>query len=99
MRARSDYGVIINARNPVFPFKRVIIIAGAYGFGTWGAIRWMKQARIPRRVRSSPTGFECLIPITIIDGIPIPGGEVIVRPILPHAETSSSDTANESPTG
>jgi hypothetical protein len=34
-----DYGIIIRARNPFNRRKGVIIIAGAYGYGTWGGVR------------------------------------------------------------
>ena len=34
----TDYGIIIRAPNPFDPRKAMIIIAGAYGHGTWGGV-------------------------------------------------------------
>ena len=31
-----DYGIIIRARNPFSPGNALVVIAGAYGYGTWG---------------------------------------------------------------
>jgi hypothetical protein len=38
-----DYGIIIRARNPFNPKRAVIIVAGAYGYGTWGGIHLIQQ--------------------------------------------------------
>jgi hypothetical protein len=35
----DDYGIIIRARNPFNPSRWLIIIAGAYGYGTWGGVK------------------------------------------------------------
>jgi hypothetical protein len=35
----TDYGIIIRARNPFNRRKGIIVIAGAYGYGTWGGVR------------------------------------------------------------
>jgi hypothetical protein len=40
---RTDYGIIIRARNPFEPSRALIIVAGAYGYGTWGGIDLMQQ--------------------------------------------------------
>jgi hypothetical protein len=38
-RPDLDYGIIVRARNPFYPRKWLVIIAGAYGYGSWaGAI-------------------------------------------------------------
>jgi len=41
--AEVDYGMIIRARNPFNPSKAIIIIAGAYGYGSWGALTLIQQ--------------------------------------------------------
>jgi hypothetical protein len=38
-----DYGIIIRTFNPFNPDRVVIIIAGAYGYGTWGGIDLIRQ--------------------------------------------------------
>jgi hypothetical protein len=41
--AGTDYGIIIRARNPFNPSRVVIIVAGAYGYGTWAGIDLIQQ--------------------------------------------------------
>jgi hypothetical protein len=36
-----DYGIIIRTYNPFNPERGLIIIAGTYGYGTWGGVRLM----------------------------------------------------------
>lgn|ERR1039457_115367 len=38
-----DYGIIVRARNPFSPGKAVIIIAGAYGYGSWAGADLIQQ--------------------------------------------------------
>jgi hypothetical protein len=40
---KRDYGIIIRARNPFEPSKALTVVAGAYGYGTWGGIDLMQQ--------------------------------------------------------
>jgi hypothetical protein len=47
--AKIDYGIIIRARNPFEPSKALIIVAGAYGYGTWGGIDLMQQDEFLQR--------------------------------------------------
>jgi len=35
----TDYGVIIRARNPFNPGKLLVVLAGAYGYGSWAAAK------------------------------------------------------------
>ena len=39
----TDYGIIIRVSNPFDPHKAMIIIAGAYGHGTWGGVDLIQQ--------------------------------------------------------
>jgi hypothetical protein len=81
MSATSDYGVVISAPSPFKDGKRIIAIFGAFGYGTWGAIRWMRNARVSRELLASPNGFECLVPVDVVGGQPIPRSPEILRPI------------------
>lgn len=46
---KIDYGIIIRARNPFEPSKALIVVAGAYGYGTWGGIDLMQQGDFLQR--------------------------------------------------
>ena len=46
---KIEYGIIIRARNPFEPSKAIIIIAGTYGYGTWGAVDLIQQESFLRR--------------------------------------------------
>ena len=35
----TDYGVIIRARNPFSPDRALVVISGAYGYGTWAGVQ------------------------------------------------------------
>jgi hypothetical protein len=41
--ANVDYGIIVRAHNPFNPDKSVIIIAGAYGYGSWGGMDLIRE--------------------------------------------------------
>jgi hypothetical protein len=47
--AKIDYGIIIRARNPFEPSKALIVVAGAYGYGTWGGIDLIQQGDFLQR--------------------------------------------------
>lgn len=81
MEASSDYGIIINCPSPFTRSKRIIITYGAFGYGTLGALRWMNSNPIPREIRSSATGYECLIPVDVVGGSPVPRSPCAMRVI------------------
>jgi hypothetical protein len=81
MQASSDYGIFINCPSPFDKSKRAIFIYGAFGYGTLGALRWINGNSIPREIRSSVTGYECLIPVDVIAGRPVSRLSCVVRAI------------------
>lgn len=48
---KVDYGIIVRARNPFEKSKAIIIVAGAYGYGTWGGIDLMQQDEFLKKCR------------------------------------------------
>jgi hypothetical protein len=40
----TDYGIVIRSRNPFNPNKGLIIIAGAYGYGSWAGATLVREA-------------------------------------------------------
>lgn len=39
----TDYGIIIRSRNPFNPSKGLVIIAGAYGYGSWAGASLVRE--------------------------------------------------------
>lgn len=50
---RVDYGIVIRAPNPFDTSKALIIIAGAYGYGSWAAIDLIRHPDFLRRCEES----------------------------------------------
>jgi len=41
---QQDFALIVAAQNPFDPDRRILLIAGAFGFGTWGGVRYLQRA-------------------------------------------------------
>lgn len=66
-----DYGLIVRAPNPLDPDQPMMIVAGAFGYGTWGAVRLLASAEFhksSKRILRLP--FECLIQTEVIGDAP-----------------------------
>jgi hypothetical protein len=44
-----DYGIVIRAPNPFDTSKAIVIIAGAYGYGSWGGVDLIQQDEFLRK--------------------------------------------------
>lgn len=66
-----DVGVIKFIPNPFSEGHHVIVIAGAFGFGTWaGPILMRSKAFLEHPVVRSGRYFECLITVPVVAGVP-----------------------------
>ncbi|MDQ1287722.1 MAG: hypothetical protein QG622_1287 [Actinomycetota bacterium] len=87
---RTDCGVVIRCRNPFNPAKEAIIICGSYGYGTWGAVRYLQSPeflrKMPRRRRGS-RAMECLLSVDIAGERPAGMTPLIIRPLEHHQAT------------
>jgi hypothetical protein len=63
----NDYGVIFRAANPLGVGTSALVLAGSFGFGTWGAAKAAVGREFTNRddVRGSPA-LECLVETTVI---------------------------------
>lgn len=66
-----DYGLIVTVPNPLDPDQPMMILAGAFGYGTWAAVRLLASPafhKSSKRVLKGP--FECLIRTEVIGDTP-----------------------------
>jgi hypothetical protein len=64
-----DYGVVVRAPNPFDPDKSVVLLCGTYGYGTWGAVRFVQSARFLNELKKLPKGtstIECLFGVEVV---------------------------------
>lgn len=47
--AMTDYGVITRVRNPFNPRRTLVVISGAYGYGTWAGVQLSQTEEFLRR--------------------------------------------------
>jgi len=45
----TDYGVIVRARSPFHADRAVVVISGAYGYGTWAGVQLSQSAEFLKR--------------------------------------------------
>lgn len=50
--AMTDYGVITRVRNPFNPDRTLVVISGAYGYGTWAGVQLSRTEDFLRRCES-----------------------------------------------
>lgn len=78
----SDYGLVIVAPNPYAPDKRMLLVFGTYGFGSWAGIRFL----LSRQFRESNDLLEgefveCLVESEIVKGTPQQPKMITMRPL------------------
>ena len=64
-----DYGVVARSPNPFDPDKNVVLLGGAYGYGTWGAVRFAQSPRFLNELKKLPkeaSTIECLFGVEIV---------------------------------
>lgn len=76
----KDYGVIIKTENPFDKKKDILIIYGAYGFGTWAGVRFaVTEAFTNHEIISTCKSFECLIETEVVLDTPQQTRSITVR--------------------
>lgn len=67
-----DYGLIIRAKNPFEKSKKVVVIAGSWGYGTWAGAIHSISTNFNEEIYPclSFDSFECLVKSNIILGTP-----------------------------
>jgi hypothetical protein len=63
-RFRTDYGILVRGRNPFARERRLVMICGIYGFGTWAGARLPFDDEFLRRIRDLDY-FECLFRVQV----------------------------------
>jgi hypothetical protein len=67
----QDHGVIIKVKNPFNQRRRVLIVAGTYGYGTWAAAKLLHGPQfLNEDFVKRGYDIECLSRAKIFDGIP-----------------------------
>jgi hypothetical protein len=64
-----DYGVVARAPNPFDPDKSVVFLAGAYGYGTWGAVRFAQSPKFLNELKKLPketSTIECVFGVEVV---------------------------------
>ena len=66
-----DYGAIVRAPNPFNPDKKVLLLFGCFGFGTWAAGRHACSARFlaDPRIAAGADGLT-IVRTEIVKGVP-----------------------------
>jgi hypothetical protein len=77
----QDAGVIKMMPNPLYPNNRLLIIAGAFGYGTLAGVKLIREESILRHpVISNNRFFECLFRVKIVADEPLPAEILEVQP-------------------
>ena len=63
-RFRVDYGILIRAASPFAPDRRLFVLAGIYGFGTWAGARLPLDEHF-LRLSARYDDFECLYRVEV----------------------------------
>jgi hypothetical protein len=63
-----DYGIIVRAVNPFNPAAEILVIAGAYGYGTWGGAELISNESFLDRCNSCPKVSELWVPVSGFSG-------------------------------
>ncbi len=79
--AGSDFGVVFRVPNPFSADKAALIIAGAFGHGTWAAARYLISPEFLRKQAAISGFLECLVETDIVRDTPQQIRPVVVRPI------------------
>ena len=67
-RSGFDYGMIIKCTNPYSRNKKLIILYGAYDWGTLGATRFVLNNNDLKQLKKLRDNIWVLVEATIIDG-------------------------------
>jgi hypothetical protein len=72
LQLRSDHGIAIRTANPFNPGKKVLVLAGSFGAGTYAAASFMANPRLLKDIPFIGEGrdFEVLVEIDVAQGWP-----------------------------
>lgn len=74
---RKDYGILACGANPYNPDRRVMLLAGAHGFGSLAAAEICLSKQFEKRLYNDLLqyngSFECLVSYERVDGGPDDG--------------------------
>ena len=76
----KDIGLIIETASPFDEEKRVLLIFGCYGYGTWAAVRFAKTSSfLDSAPVASGRGVECVVQTEVLDNVPYATTAVLLR--------------------
>ena len=76
----TDYGILARIRSPFNPHRKLIIISGLYGYGTWGGARLLADEEFLKKCSQlGAEEFECLYRVDVLQDVPIKVQPVILR--------------------
>ena len=68
----TDYGVILRAPNPFAPERRVLLLFGCYGFGTWAAAKYVcSDEFLALQEVKAGVDLVCVVRADIVRDVPI----------------------------
>lgn len=86
-----DYGLILCGPNPFCPDKKMMLIAGCYGHGTWAGARYVGSKEFLELPQIKDGGtFECLIKTDIVRDTPQAIHMIAIRKIKSNAEINAT---------
>jgi hypothetical protein len=68
-RVIFDYGIIARVASPFSPLRKVVIVAGGYGYGSWAGAHMLNDSEFLKEAAKS-RHFSCLFRTALIGGIP-----------------------------
>lgn len=89
---RRDCGVIIRCRNPFNERREVIIFCGSYGYGTWGAVKYVQTREFLSSVPRGARSLECILSVEVVGASPQGVHREILRLVDP-AESLGGQSA------
>ncbi|MBT0770881.1 hypothetical protein KIH74_18220 [Kineosporia sp. J2-2] len=84
-----DYGIVVRARNLYNPASHVLLIAGAYGYGTIAGVQicMEKADELYRFMQANGGEFECLISFSMTGSPPGLSQIEMIRPLRQRPRT------------
>lgn len=82
-RSGQDFGIILRTENPLEPECRVIVVAGCYGFGTWGALQHLlaDSLKSVHAAELRTPSYECVVRVRVAANAPQHTQVVRCRPL------------------
>jgi hypothetical protein len=80
----TDLGLIMRAPNPFSPEHQMLLIAGSYGFGTWGGARFLVEDS-RKRWRAAAirhAHFECVVEVNVTHRTPQSSRVLVYRELF-----------------